>query len=810
MKLLLTLICCFSFACVSSQNVKMAGLITGNIVDDQTGKSLSSVSVLAKNLSDTLQPVIGSLTDEDGEFTLADMPAGLYRLTLTATGYSTLTIDSIHIRAERMDFNLADLRLTTAGKDLSAVIVYAEKPLFENKDGKIIFNAAESALSAGATTTELLKQTPLVSVDGDGKVLMKGKEVKILIDDKPVEMDARQLQDLLESMPGSMIEKIEVLTTPPPQYANERGGVINIVTKKGKVGASGRFNANYGTRGQAGLTGSVSYRKNKIALNFSAGVAYNRYVGDSYSNRQNVYADSTNYFRTIGTSSNDNIRPNSRLAIDYDKNKNNLFSFVALFNSIDNDGQTLTTYSNINRFDKLYRLSVRDIKSSNAALNPSANISYTHKWKNPGEILRIFAGAAWGTSNSDRLFYQQYLSPDSSRFTLNDSTQKQVTDIGNRTLSLRLNYDKPLKDKKIQLNFGGFLTNNFTDNDLRSSYMKKPENFMVNNPLLSNDFTFNQDVFAIRAATRYAFTNNFFMNVGVQQEYSTTSFDLADNPNRFKNNYFSTLPFANLTKKWDSGYSVTASYKRSVQRPGIRQLNPSVDYSDPYNTRFGNPYLQPYYSDNFDVAAGYWKKKFNLNISAGYNALQEIYSSIRSLQPDGKTITTWQNLSGRKEYEASFWGGLNLGKKLKLNASTAYAYNVYSAFDRKTNRYRNGGSLNSSLNVNYQRDPLTSLAANFTYHKFATPQGSARNNLSMNVGLQRKFFKKNATFGINIVDPFRQQQNKNFIQAPNYNLESFSSTQSTNIRFTAAYNFKKKVKKKKSVTPKAGAKKATV
>ena len=32
-------------------------------------------------------------------------------------------------------------------------------------------------------------------------------------------------------MPGSMIERIEVMTNPPPQYANEPGGVINIITK---------------------------------------------------------------------------------------------------------------------------------------------------------------------------------------------------------------------------------------------------------------------------------------------------------------------------------------------------------------------------------------------------------------------------------------------------------------------------------------------------------------------------------------------------------------------------------------------------
>jgi outer membrane receptor protein involved in Fe transport len=53
-------------------------------------------------------------------------------------------------------------------------------------------------------------------------------------------------------------------------------------------------------------------------------------------------------------------------------------------------------------------------------------------------------------------------------------------------------------------------------------------------------------------------------------------------------------------KKWKNEISITLSYKRTLQRPGLNELNPSVDYSDPYNTRFGNPYLQAYSADNFD------------------------------------------------------------------------------------------------------------------------------------------------------------------------------------------------------------------
>ena len=122
---------------------------------------------------------------------------------------------------------------------------------------------------------------------------------------------------------------------------------------------------------------------------------------------------------------------------------------------------------------------------------------------------------------------------------------------------------------------------------------------MLPSDLLSNDFEFYQAIFTLKAAVRYQFTPNIFSTVGVQQEYANTWFDILNNSNQYRNSNWSTLPFANFTLKWDSGYSLTASYRRSVQRPGINQLNPSIDYADPYNTRFGNPYLQPYFSDNF-------------------------------------------------------------------------------------------------------------------------------------------------------------------------------------------------------------------
>ncbi|HMJ47140.1 MAG TPA: outer membrane beta-barrel family protein, partial [Ferruginibacter sp.] len=476
----------------------------------------------------------------------------------------------------------------------------------------------------------------------------------------------------------------------------------------------------------------------------------------------------------------------------------NSYNITLLFNSNDNAGNGITEYSNINRFGNLYKLSNRNIISDAESYSPSASISYTHKGKDPAETFKINGGFNITHYDNARNFYQQYLNPDYS-WTGNDSLQQQNSIVKSHNFYIRLNYDRPLKASKIFLGAGATLNRLVSHNSLQTAFMKKPENIFLNNELLSNNFKFFQDIYGVRVSLRYQFNINLFANAGVLTEYANTSFDIVNNMDSYANHYVSLLPFVNITRKWESGINITGSYKRSVQRPGINNLNPSIDYADPYNTRFGNPFLKPYFADNFDLGTGYWNKSYNINLAIGYNVLTQIYSSIRSLQPDGKTTTTWENLSGRKEYEASIWGGATISKKAKANASMGYTYNVYSIHDRMVNKYRNGGSIHSSLNSTYQFNTLLNANGNVTWHRFANPQGTVRNAISMNIGIQQKLLKKNMTISFNVIDPFYRLQNKIFINAPNYSLQSNSTSNSRNFRVSVGYTFKKAVKKKLKV-----------
>ena len=499
--------------------------------------------------------------------------------------------------------------------------------------------------------------------------------------------------------------------------------------------------------------------------------------------------------QTSSINKSNNERPNGRVNISYDVNKEQNVSFTLFYNSNRAGSNSINEYTSINQFIQVYKLSDRFIQSNTLSSNPNLNVTYTIKGKNPKEILRCMAGFNSNTATIGRDYFQQFLNPDSSKSGL-DSTQQQHTNIHNNSFSYRVSYDLPLKGEKFIISLGSNLISSVTHNQLATLFLRKPDQVFVPAPAFSNDFNYYQNVYGLRTSIRYDIIKDFYVSMGLQVDHSATQFAFKNGTDTYPNNYWSLLPFGTLTKKWQNEVNLTLSYKRSIQRPGINELNPSVDYSDPYNRRYGNPFLLPYFSNNFDLIIGKWTKRFNINASIGYDILKGIYSSIRTLQPDGKTDITWQNISGRQEYQASSWCGYTFSKKGRINFSVGTTYNVYSEHDRAVNKFRNGGSLYSTTTGSYQYSETLNANASVTFNRFASPQGVNRTALSMNIGLQQKLFKKRIVVSVSAVDPFRQQQNKNVIFGTNFMVENVSTTQTRNFRMGISYIFSKSNKNK--------------
>lgn len=787
----------FVLAAAAQQNAVL-GLLTGNVMDEKK-KALEGATVQLISFTDSLNKRTVS-SDNTGQFTFQAIPFGYYKLSISYIGLQPLTLDSIYFRTERYDFNMSDLILQPRTTDnLETVVIYAEKPLIQSKDGNITFNAGESALAAGSNASELLTNVPLVGKDPDGKITVRGKEPKILIDDKPVELNMQQLQDLLESLPGSSIEKIEVMTNPPPQYANEQGGVINIVTKKGKVGVSGRASLTFGTRGEASFNASFTYRKNGLAININAGGGYNRYEGNGYSVRNNMYTDSSNFFNTTNNYTNKSLRPNFRANVDYDINKNNLLNFVFSYNQNDFDNTNITEYRNINRNDELWKMSRREVLSQGNNYSPNLSLSYTLKGK-PGETLRIITGYNLSFNESDRNFYQQFFNPDLTPNGI-DSVQQQLNETRINSYSGRVNYDKMLDNKKTFISLGTAYNRSNNHVTVDASYKKKPEGTMEKLDMLSNDFWFHQTITNLRGSIRQILGENFSFTAGTSVEQTGIWFELLKEGRDVKNDYWTWLPFANINKTWKEKLSLTLAYRRSIRRPGIGELNPTVDFSDPYNIRFGNEKLEASTAHNFDFVVGRTKPKYYVNLGMGYNLVVDVFSQVRTLLANAVTQVTWENISDRKEYELSSWNGVTISKKWKVNFSASYTYNKYSEFDKTVRKFRDGGSFTSNINSAFLPTDLWSIHGGFNINRFSNPQGYARWNTSMNLGVQRKFFRKKLVITVNTIDPFANQQRRIFTYGTNFNLENYSSTRTRNFRISVAYNFTKTQKKKTVVLP---------
>lgn len=781
----------------TSSKKKNVGLIVGNLVDTVSKTPVTYATIRLQLMADTLQQK-SVVSDKNGSFELDKIAFGYYRLKVNAIGYTQLVMDSIYVREERFDFNLGDLKLGTSSSALSEVIVYAEKPLIENTDGKITYNVGESALSNGASTAEILKNMPLVSNDPNGKILLRGKEPKILIDDKPVDLSTEQLQDLLESLPGGSIEKVELMLNPPPEYATEQGGVINIVTKKGRIGWVGKTTLAMGSRNEGNLSGNVSYRNKAFSFTGIAGIAGSKINSSSYSRRENMYADSSNYLNTDGTSSSKNFRPNLRLQVDYELDKQNLLNAVYQGNLSDADNSSTTQYTNLTSQKNISRASTRDNTTESNNNSHGFNLSYTHKGKNAAEKLRVIAGGNLSTNTNNRTFFQRFLNTDLTP-TGNDSLQQQDSRNTNNNYNIRVDYNKPVWNERSSFTTGATWSSSRYHNVLDTRFLRKADSSLVENAGLSNDFTYGQRIFTVRAGFTLALPAEWKVIAGLQAEYTSFDFDFRKgNTLPVNHSYWNYLPNVTLRKEFDRTLNTALVYRASIRRPGMGELNPNIDYGDPYNLRYGNPYLDASLADNFDWNISWIKGKYYINGSLGYNNVKDVINSIRSLVADGKTETTYRNISARKEYESGLWGGYTISRQLRVNASVGYNYNVYDEIGHTVYKYRDGGSFTSSFNYSYTPTSVLRFEGNARYNTYADPQGRSKSNISINMGVQRKFFDKRLIVQLNVIDPFSTLKNTTYTYGSNYYLESYRSTVTRNFRLSFTYQLNRMVQKKVS------------
>ena len=192
----------------------------------------------------------GVVTEPNGIFKIRDVNASTYSVQITFIGYEPKMIANLTTTLERPDLDLGYVFLVPMGINLDEIVVAEEAPIMESKIDKIVYNADKDLTNIGGDGTDVLRKVPLLSVDLDGNVSLRGNSnVRIFINGKPSSMFAGSVGDALKSLPADQIKSVEVITTPTAKYDGEGStGIINILMKKPELeGLTGSADASVGT-----------------------------------------------------------------------------------------------------------------------------------------------------------------------------------------------------------------------------------------------------------------------------------------------------------------------------------------------------------------------------------------------------------------------------------------------------------------------------------------------------------------------------------------------------------------------------------
>jgi len=667
----------FLFTSAFAQTPKGNGKISGLVIDTETNLPVEFANVALVDPK-TGKPVDGAVCDNKGKFTINKVADGMYTVAISFIGYETKNIENIELADKKNDLDLGTIKVGTSAKVLGEVVVEGQKQLIEERVDRTIYNAENDVTSRGGDATDVLRRVPLLSVDLDGNVSMRGNSnITVLINNKPSTITASSVADALRQIPADQIKTVEVITSPSAKYdAEGSAGIINIVTKKNTLeGATLNIDAGAGLRGSnLGLNGN--YRKGKMG--FSLGgfgrASYN--VKGSFENDQITKSNGYQNIQKADTRNN-NLFGRYTLGWDYDINKNNYIAASVRYGVRNgNNYQDALTRQSYDDLGNPISNEVRDTETTDNSGNIDISLDFTHLYAKPQQEISFSSQYSRNNRNNDFLntIYDNTLSVDSLIKNLNKSFNEEIT--------VQVDYQSPISTNQL-VEVGAKNIMRKVTSDYKYFGASSDGEFVPTTTALSaNIFNYNQNVTAAYLAYTLSMKSGYSLKAGARYEYTMIEADFADTD--FENpeagtpeipSYGILVPSVNLSKKLKNGNTLKLAYNRRIQRPSIQFLNPNINASNPLNITVGNPNLDPEYTNNYELGYSTFIKGTTLNFSAFIRNTTGSIQSVREVKGD-TIVTFYQNIGQEDAYGLNFFANVNIGKKLTVNGGGDVYYAV--------------------------------------------------------------------------------------------------------------------------------------
>lgn len=716
------------------KNMAPVGKVIGIIRDSSSKDMLEFVSVALIKIRDS-SVAGGALTDNKGHFRIEEVLPGRYFIRITSIGYRQLDSKPFMLNPQEPLKDFGTIWMPPSQRVLKETEVVGEKVEYVNSLDKRVYNVDKSLINSGGSVSEVLQNIPSVNVDIDGKISLRGSEqVTILIDGKPSGLTGDNRAAILQQLPASTIDQIEVITNPSSKYdAEGTSGIINIKTKKDKnPGVNGTATVGVGTKDKynAGLNLNRRTKTNNAFFNYA--YRNDRRTFDSKSTRTNTYNDTTTYFISESDGLNDNISHNFRGGIDFYLNDYNTLGFSGGYNLRDEDRKDYAPtriqtedFVTVSGFD---RISTSEQHNTNS----DGSIDYRRTFPNSKRELTSNVNLNVSDRQSDDILTTTLPPPD------DELKQRISVDNISYNGTGQVDYILPKESFKIETGLkASYRSNDGTQHSDRYDYDSGVWNA---DSSFTDRFILTEWVYAayLQWSGRWKV---FDLSAGLRAEQTLLDGDSKSADTSFSRNFVNLFPSAAVKYSFMEGRDVQLSYSRRINRPREQQLNPFRNVSDSLNVFIGNPGLYPELTHSLELGFTGRYGEQNISASVYYRYTQDNIQRFRTV--DTVTNVSTQTFVNYKSSENIGFELVFRNTFLKLFTSsvtfTAY-YNKVDASNVESNLVSNvwTGDVRASLSAKITKQFSAQLTGNYMAPR-EQPQGTFQGMSGIDFGFKYDF-----------------------------------------------------------------------
>ncbi|HEY4108218.1 TonB-dependent receptor domain-containing protein [Puia sp.] len=650
------------------------GVIAGRVKDPQ-GQPVPAATV---NLVDRSDPPTAKTiqTDTAGRFLIDGIPSGLFTGTITHAGTQPVKIDSIAVTPISGTIDLGDLVLLPAEKLLTEVVVSARTPAIRTGPEKKVFSVNQSLVSTGGSAADLLQNVPTLQVDAAGNVSLRGStNLKVLVDGKRSLIGGGSVTQILQSLPASAIDRVEIITNPSAHYDAEGQAIINIVLKKNAAaGTNGTIAVTGGTRENYTAAAAISHQNLRVR-------AYGNYSYQRRNTYSNGYQDMTFLSSTDDTYFSNETFPSTTInrvhsakgGLEYTLSPRDLVSFSGGYNSTLTNRSEQLAIANLTAGRQPTVLSSRHNGTTGNGHSFEAALDLTHKFRRPQQQLVFDLDYSRGSTDNLQLYATDIYNLDGhvadSTAVMQDSKKSNATNY-----NLQLDFTTPA-GKRGKWEAGYRSQIGIGDNRQWDGNLDKTSGSYDPDYSLINRFTSTSAIHAAYLTYRRDL-KGFSFQLGVRGELGRlnarlASFDSTGRPVAvpIRLSTQGLYPSLQLKKQVGDGGQLQFDYSRRVNRPTPRQLDPFFDVSDPVSYDGGNPRLQPEDLHSAELTFSQTGSKASLTTGLYYTRVNHVIKHIQSPPVNDVTIATYQNLRRAITTGLELIGSFHPYKGLDLTAN---------------------------------------------------------------------------------------------------------------------------------------------